>query len=109
MGLERDFDGAEPIRHEPIERLAGPEERRRSESAWQLATGTFACPACDAPVLPSAGGVAPADVVACAFCSHTAAVRDFLSLGEPTRPARVAVRVRMQVLAGSAGGHMRNV
>ena len=29
----------------------------------------------------------------CPYCDHTAAVRDFLSLASPTRPARVAVRV----------------
>jgi hypothetical protein len=34
------------------------------------------------------------DPIACGFCRHAGAVRDFLSLAEPTRPARVVVRVR---------------
>ena len=59
-----------------------------------MATGTLACPACDAPVLPSREAMAPPDPMACGFCRHVGAVRDFLSLAEPTRPTRVAVRVR---------------
>ena len=39
------------------------------------------------------GAVSPADPVACPFCDHGGAVRDFLSLADPARPARVAVRV----------------
>ena len=76
------------------EKVAGRHERRRSESSREMATGTLACPACDAPVLPSVGPMAPPDPIACGYCSHAGAVRDFLSLGEPTRPARVVVRVR---------------
>jgi len=33
------------------------------------------------------------DPIACGFCGHAGAVRDFLSLAEPTRPTRVVVRV----------------
>jgi hypothetical protein len=77
-----------------IERVAGRHERRRTETSWQLATGTLACPACDAPVLPSLEPMSPPDRMACGYCRHAGAVRDFLSLGEPTRPTRVAVRVR---------------
>jgi hypothetical protein len=77
-----------------IERVAGRYERRRAVASWQMATGTLACPACDAPVLPAAGGMSPPDSLSCGFCDHAGAVRDFLSLGEPTRPARVVVRVR---------------
>ena len=58
-----------------------------------LASGTLACPRCDAPVALGAGPAAPADPLGCPFCEHTATVRDFLSLADPTRPARVAVRV----------------
>jgi hypothetical protein len=38
-------------------------------------------------------------------CDHAAPVRDFLSLGEPTRPARVQVRIvaRSEEAAGRAG------
>jgi hypothetical protein len=94
VALHRDLEGAQPIRAQPVERLAGNRERRRAETSWHMATGTLACPACDAPVLPSSGAVAPPDPISCGFCLHTGAVRDFLSLSQPTRPARVAVRVR---------------
>jgi hypothetical protein len=82
-------DGAEPIRSDSV---AGAREERRSVRSV-LATGTFACPSCDAPVAPSETPLRPADAVACPYCLRTGAVRDFLSLGEPTRPARVTVRV----------------
>jgi hypothetical protein len=86
------------VPHRPeTERLPGRFEKRPSADPWQLATGTFACPACDAPTLPAAGGSSPGDLIACAFCGEVAHVRDFLSLAEPTRPARVAVRLRLAV------------
>ncbi len=34
------------------------------------------------------------DPLSCGYCSYAGAVRDFLSLAEPTRPTRVVVRVR---------------
>ena len=77
------------------ERLPGRFEKRPAADPWQLATGTFACPACDAPTLPAEGGSSPGDPIACAFCGEVAPVRDFLSLAEPTRPTRVAVRLRL--------------
>lgn len=58
----------------------------------RLGTGTLACPECDAPVL-GAGRLSVTDALDCPYCGHAAAVRDFLSLAQPTRPARVAVRV----------------
>jgi hypothetical protein len=93
VALQRDFDGAEPIRPEPVGRLDGHQHRHRAHAEWQLATGTLACPACDAPVLPAPGASSPADPIACGFCGEGGAVRDFLSLAEPTRPARVVVRI----------------
>jgi hypothetical protein len=57
-----------------------------------MAVGTVACPSCDAPVLPD-GVMSPADPMSCGFCGRAGALRDFLSLGEPTRPTRVVVRV----------------
>lgn len=77
----------------PSERVPGFHERRDDIAAWELATGTLACPGCDAPVLPRAGGMSPADRLSCGYCGQLGAVRDFLSLGEPTRPTRVVVRV----------------
>jgi hypothetical protein len=67
-------------------------KERRTAGATRLAGGTLACPGCDAPVALS-GPVAPADPLACPFCARTGAVRDFLSLAAPSRPARVEVRV----------------
>jgi hypothetical protein len=68
------------------------EERRPSELR-HIAVGSLACPHCDAPVHLS-GPLGPAAPLGCPFCSHAAPLRDFLSLGEPTRPARVRVRLR---------------
>ena len=94
MALHREIEGAGPVRPEGVERLAGRHELRPSRNGWQVATGTLACPACDAPALPGGGGMSPADPLSCGYCDHTGPVRDFLSLAEPTRPTRVAVRVR---------------
>jgi hypothetical protein len=89
MALHRGIDGAEPLPPEP----AGPAHRElRLSRQGHVATGTPACPECDAPVVP-AGAMSPAEPLACAFCDHTAALRDFLSLEPPTRPTRVVVRV----------------
>lgn len=93
MGITRGIDGAEPVRPERIERLAGPEEERRAARTRRLASGTLACPACDAPVALADGGASPTDPLACPVCSHAGAVRDFLSLARPTRPARVELYV----------------
>jgi hypothetical protein len=67
-------------------------EERRIRSG-QLATGTLACPLCDAPVALAGAVAGPADPLACPYCDHGGAVRDFLSLEAPSRPARVAVRL----------------
>lgn len=73
--------------------VAGPLEIRRDTRRGVVAFGTLACPGCDAPVSPGPGGVRPADGLSCGFCGHAGAVRDFLSLATPTRPARVVVRI----------------
>ncbi len=86
VAMERRHDG------EPVGRLSGVAEERRVARTGRLATGTMACPRCDAPVMP-AGPVAPAHAIACPYCAHAGVVRDFLSLAVPTRPARVTVRV----------------
>jgi hypothetical protein len=92
VSLQRGIDGPEPIRRQPVERLGGSREIRPDERPWVVAEGTFACPSCDAPVLPD-GAVAPSAAAACPWCSHAGFVRDFLSLESPARPARVVVRV----------------
>jgi hypothetical protein len=86
VSLHRGIDGRDPVRPDPIFH-----EERRLRSR-RLATGTLACPVCDAPVAP-AGTMAPADPVGCPYCHHVARVRDFLSLEHPSRPAHVEVRV----------------
>ena len=65
---------------------------QRPARSQRVATGTLACPLCDAPVALAGGGVTPASELGCPFCGHAGAVRDFLSLAGPVRPARVAVR-----------------
>ena len=92
MAFHRGIDGAEPLRPDPVGRLGGTEEVRYAERTSVLAVGTLACPLCDAPVVP-AGPATPRDVLLCPFCHHDAPLREFLSLGAPTRPHRVEVRV----------------
>jgi hypothetical protein len=97
MAFQRRADG-----WDPVGRLngAGAEEERRAADAGVLAAGTLACPACDAPVAPGPDPLSPAQWVGCPFCSHAGAVREFLTLGEPTRPARVTVRVVPRTVGG---------
>ena len=94
MAFHRGIDGSEPLRPEPIGRVSGAHEERRA-AVRHLATGTLACPACDAPVALGEDVLAPSAVIDCPYCAHTAALRDFLSLAAPTRPARVAVSLRL--------------
>jgi uncharacterized paraquat-inducible protein A len=88
--IERGIEGPGPLRDEPVGRIVH-EERRRARTS-RVASGTLACPECDAPVA-LAGPMSPADSLDCPFCEHGSAVRDFLSLASPTRPAHVDVRV----------------
>lgn len=95
MAFQRGIDGAEPLRAQPIFERAGPHEDRHATRSWKLGTGTLACPCCDAPVALGGRVLTPADDLDCPFCDHGAPMRDFLSLAIPSRPARVAVRVRI--------------
>lgn len=90
MAFQRGIDGSEPIRPEGL--AAGQEEIRRVDRSGHLGDGTFACPHCDAPVAP-AGVMRPSDAVSCPYCGEGGRVRDFLTLGAPSRPAHVVVRV----------------
>lgn len=67
---------------------------QRPGTGRPLATGSLACPACDAPALLP-GPSSLSGPLACGYCGHDGAVRDFLSLAQPTRPARVVVRARV--------------
>jgi hypothetical protein len=93
MAFQRAFGDSGSVDPEPVGRRMGSEEIRRVTRSTRLAGGTLACPSCDAPVLPLAGAVSPAAELGCPFCHHSGAVRDFLSLVAPARPARVVVRV----------------
>jgi DNA-directed RNA polymerase subunit RPC12/RpoP len=90
MAFEREVDGTDPLRS----RAAAPlREVRYDARSGRLATGTLACPECDAPVALGERRLSPDHPLGCPYCGHAAALRDFLSLAEPTRPARVEVRV----------------
>lgn len=93
MALHGGINPSGPVDPDPVGRRSGPHERRRAVGSRHLAIGTLACPACDAPVAPAPGVMSPSDPLGCGFCDHAAAVRDFLSLAPPSRPARVEVRV----------------
>jgi hypothetical protein len=92
VSFQRDFDASEPTRPEPVTRLAGARADSLVARTGHLAGGTLACPRCDAPVA-LARPLTPAAPLACPYCGHAGALRDFLSLTAPTRPARVVVRV----------------
>lgn len=72
--------------------LSGPDEIRRVTRTSTLAVGTLACPSCDAPVSPT-GRMTPSAALECPFCGRIGRVRDFLTLGSPTRAAHVVIRV----------------
>jgi hypothetical protein len=76
----------------------------RPARSGHLGTGTLACPRCDAPVA-LAGPVSPVEPLTCPYCAHRGPVRDFLSLAQPTRPARVEVRVvaRLRLVVARRG------
>jgi hypothetical protein len=78
---------------QPVDRPSDVHEEHRVARSWRMATGTLACPSCDAPVAPGGRALSPAEPLGCPFCLHAGAVRDFLSLAAPARPARVVVRV----------------
>jgi len=94
VSFQRGIDGPDSVRPEPAGRRDIRIHRYRTTSTSVLAVGTLACPECDAPIAPPPSALSPADPLGCGFCEHAAAVRDFLSLAPPPRPARVVVRVR---------------
>jgi hypothetical protein len=77
---------------DPLGRLGGPDEIRNVSRSSTLAVGTLACPTCDAPVSPS-GRLTPASALTCPFCGESGHVRDFLTLGAPTRAAHVVIKI----------------
>jgi hypothetical protein len=94
VGFDRAIEGPRADELGPVRGTAHGEEEQRVARSSLVATGTLACPECDAPVAPAPVPVSVTGPLACPFCLHDARVRDFLSLADPTRPARVEVRVR---------------
>jgi hypothetical protein len=92
MGLHRGIDGSEPVRAQPVTRLGRVDADPRAGVVRTLGTGTLACPDCDVPVF-IAGVQRPHDHLSCGYCGRSGALRDFLSLAAPSRPARVEIRV----------------
>jgi hypothetical protein len=83
-----------PLNHgaEDGDRVAHEEVRRTTRSS-AFAVATLACSQCDAPVSPGESPRSLTELLVCPFCAHQGPVRDFLTLGEPTRPAHVVLRV----------------
>jgi hypothetical protein len=79
------------VRAEQVE-----QRKRRAQREGVLATGTIACPRCDAPVAIGPGELALTHPLSCPFCAHADVARAFLSLAVPTRPTRVEVRIRLR-------------
>jgi hypothetical protein len=94
VSFQRGIDGPDSVRPDPVGGPGTATHRFRVARSTVLAVGTLACPECDAPIAPPPSGLSPGDPLGCGFCEHAAAVRDFLSLAPPVRPARVVVRVR---------------
>jgi hypothetical protein len=85
----------------PPARVAGAlEQEQRTSRTGRLGAGTLACRRCDAPVSIGADPLSPTQMLTCPFCRHRGPLRDFLSLGLPTRPARVVVRVGPPATSG---------
>src|SRR3954452_13851414 len=98
MAFDRFGEGAEPVRGERVGRLHEEHQRRTGV----FAIGSLAWPRCDAPgVLRRA--LTPAEPLMWPLCFHDAAVKGFLSLATPARPAVVDVRIRRASAARGGG------
>jgi hypothetical protein len=71
VAFQGGIDGTDPVRR--VGDLAGEHEDRKATQG-HLASGTLACPRCDAPVAPGAGHLSPADPP-CATSSRSASRR----------------------------------
>jgi hypothetical protein len=94
VSFESPSDSTDPRQARPASARIGHHEERRATRPWHLATGSLACPECDAPVVLAAERARPADLLQCPFCDRAGALRDFLSLATPARVPRVHVVVR---------------
>jgi hypothetical protein len=90
MALHLDPGELEPGREERTELIPGAEVKRELSRTWEVSGGTFACPACDLPVT-FAGAISLGVALVCPYCERTAPARDYLSLTDSPRPAKVRV------------------
>jgi hypothetical protein len=72
------------------------QRKRKSDRDGVIASGTIACPQCDAPVALGPDEVTVTETLTCPFCAQRGPVREFLSLAVPTRPTRVQIRLRIR-------------
>ena len=77
------------------EELPALREEQRARRSSFIGAGSLACPSCDAPAPLVASPAAPSSALACPYCDHAGVVRDFLPMGDPLRPARVNVFMRL--------------
>jgi hypothetical protein len=92
--LESTSGSTDPRRTRPAASPIGHHEERSAARPWHLATGSLACPACDAPVVLTRQRARTTDALQCPFCDCSGALRDFLSLAQPPRAPRVNVVLR---------------
>ena len=57
---------------------AGEERRLVRDGAQILAHGALICPSCQMPIAPNRRRLPAFDPLRCAFCTHTAAAREFI-------------------------------
>ena len=88
------FERLEPGRVDPDsgERLPRQLEKRRAAAAGGTGASHPGHASVPCPRTP-AGPMSPGDALGCGYCGHAGAVRDFLTMGLPNRPARVTVRL----------------
>ncbi len=98
VAFHRDVDPAKGEGPDQVANVGGTHEVRRDRRAGTLGDGTLACPDCDFPTRPTAPTMRPSDTLWCSYCGRHGAVRDFLTLSDEPRPARVTVVVRVPAL-----------
>lgn len=89
-GIGRSLPGGEPSSERDT---IAYEQKRPAIGSTRLGVGTLACGHCDAPIAIGPEPLSARSHLTCPYCGNQGAVRDFLSLASPTRPARVVVRV----------------
>jgi len=107
VAFHRDVDPAKGEGPDQVANVGGTHEVRRDRRAGTLGDGTLACPDCDFPTSPTAPAMRPSDALWCSYCGRHGAVREFLTLSDEPRPARVTVVVRLPPLPAATRGRAR--